>query len=142
MPQSLTRSIRWRVAVPLLYLLGLIPAVAAAVDAPSGQGLEALEQRLEALQRRVERLEEEMAKGVPVDRARTVQPVPGGWRKAANWRLLAAGMSDYEVVEILGEPDAERTVKKFEFWDYGDGGVNIYLRRLKSWRIPSGLDPH
>ncbi|MBT8474802.1 MAG: hypothetical protein KJO78_04945, partial [Alphaproteobacteria bacterium] len=69
-----------------------------------------------------------------------VEPVPGGWRKAHNWNLLRAGMSDYEVVEILGEPDREKTVKKFDFWYYGDGKLSVYLRRLKGWEIPSGLD--
>lgn len=140
MPQPLKRPIAWMLPT-LLWLAGLMPAVSAAEDAPQGRGLGDLEQRLEALQRRVERLEEQVAKGVPVDRARTVQPVPGGWRKAANWRLLVAGMSDYEVVEILGEPEAERTVRKFEFWTYADGEAKFYLRRLKSWRVPGGVDP-
>ncbi len=140
MLQSSTRPIGWRVLAALMCLCGTLSAVTVAGDAPQGDGLEALEQRLEALQQRVERLEQVMANAVPADRARTAEPVPGGWRNAGNWKLLAAGMSDYEVVEILGEPDAERTVKKFEFWDYGDGAAKLYMRRLKSWQVPSGID--
>jgi hypothetical protein len=97
-------------------------------------------QQILDLQKRVERLEGEVEQGVPVNMARKVEPVPGGWRKAHNWNLLEAGMSDYEVIEILGEPDREKTVKKFDFWYYGDGKLSVYMRRLKGWDIPSGLD--
>ena len=102
--------------------------------------IELFRQQILDLQKRVERLEGEVEQGVPAGAAQALQPVAGGWRKAHNWNLLQAGMSDYEVIEILGEPDREKTVKKFDFWYYGDGKLSVYMRRLKGWDIPSGLD--
>ena len=49
-------------------------------------------------------------------------------------------MSSYLVKAILGEPDRQKTVKKFEFWYYGDAKLSVYLRRLKGWEIPSGVE--
>ena len=102
--------------------------------------IELLRQQILDLQKRVERLEGKVEQGVPVSMARKVEPVPGGWRKAHNWNLLEAGMSDYKIIEILGEPDRQKTVKKFDFWYYGDGKLSVYMRRLKSWDLPSGLE--
>jgi hypothetical protein len=123
----------------LLSLLLFVPFALAADEAQQDQ-IEALKQQLRDLQERVERLESEVEQGVPVNMAPKVEPVPGGWRKEHNWKLLAEGMSDYEVKAILGEPDRQKTVKKFEFWYYGDSKLSVYMRRLKSWDIPSGFD--
>jgi hypothetical protein len=49
-------------------------------------------------------------------------------------------MEPYRVEEILGEAEAERRVKKFEYWSYGNGILRFYLGRLKSWEVPDGLD--
>jgi hypothetical protein len=123
----------------LLSVLLFAPLAPAADESQQGQ-IDALKQQLQDLQERVKRLEGEVEQGVPVNMARKVEPVPGGWRKEHNWRLLVEGMSDYEVIKILGEPDRQKTVKKFEFWYYGDGKLSVYMRRLNSWDIPSGID--
>ena len=104
------------------------------------QEIEALKQSLSELQARVDKLEGQFAKGMPLNPAPTLQPVAGGWRKQANWDLLSKGMERHRVLEILGEPQDSKKVNKFEFWEYGDGKVSMYLRRLKSWKIPSGID--
>jgi hypothetical protein len=127
----------------VLVLIGLIsatPVPSAADAAPDGPSIEALQQQIRALQKRVDRLEATIQQGVPVNPAQTVQPVPGGWKKEANWNLLSKGMTTDEVSEILGEPQRRRSVNKFEFWEYGDGLARLYLRRLKSWEIPTGID--
>ena len=126
-------------AALLLSLLLVQPAVVADESSQDSE-IEMLKRQVLDLQRRVERLEGELAQGVPVKRAREAEPVPGGWRKQHNWQLLTEGMTSYRVEEILGEPDRRKTVKKFEFWYYGDGKIRIYLRRLKSWEVPSTLD--
>lgn len=102
--------------------------------------IELLRQQILDLQKRVERLEGEVEQGVPSSAAQALQPLAGGWRKAHNWKVLAEGMTAYRVKEVLGEPERQKTVKNFEFWYYGDGKVRLYLRRLKSWDLPSGLD--
>ncbi len=127
--------------VLLLSLLLITPAAHAAEETQQSRDIAALRQQLQDLQVRVQKLEREVEQGVPVNIARKVQPAPGGWRKAANWKRLDSGMTRYQVVEFLGEPDSRKTVKKFEFWYYGDGKVSLYLRRLKNWETPSGLDP-
>lgn len=132
-------TVRAWAVVLLVLLLPLQPSIAADGAAPSSE-IEMLKQQIIDLQRRVERLEGEVEQGLPVNMARKVKPVPGGWRKAHNWKLLEEGMSDYEVIEILGEPDREKTVKKFDFWYYGDGKLSVYMRRLKGWDIPSGIE--
>ena len=124
----------------LLLSLLLFAPLAPAADESQQSQIEALKQQLQDLQERVKRLEGEVEQGVPVNMARKVEPVPGGWRKEHNWKLLVEGMSDYEVVKILGEPDRQKTVKKFEFWYYGDGKLSTYMQRLKGWDIPSGID--
>jgi hypothetical protein len=134
-----TVSSTWVGSRLILFLLLFAP-LAPAADESQQRQIEALKQQLQDLQERVKRLEGEVEQGVPVNIARKVEPVPGGWRKEHNWKLLVEGMSDYEVIKIVGEPDRQKTVKKFEFWYYGDGKVSLYMRRLKSWDIPSGID--
>ena len=106
-------------------------------DPAAQQQIERLQRQVDALQTRLQALEQRFDAGVPLNKALQVEPQPGGWRNAANWALLAVGMTQAEVVRILGEPDNQRTIKKFEHWDYGDGKTRLYLNRLKSWEIPS-----
>ena len=124
----------------LATLLSAPTRASAAGGTPAEQDFEALQQQILELRERVERLEARMAQGTPVNRAEEVEPVPGGWRKAFNWNLLVRGMTMEEVIEILGEPQDRRSANKYEFWEYGDGLVRMYLRRLRSWDIPGGID--
>ena len=123
-----------------LLLSAFAAAGLAAEPASPRQQIEELQRKVSDLEARIERLEAEIRQGVPVNPAREVQPVPGGWRAAANWGLLVAGQSEHEVAAILGEPENRKRVSKFEFWEYGDGRVRFYLRRLKSWEIPTAVD--
>ena len=130
-----------RVAVLLLCFILVFAASAQAQDAARlATEIESPKQQLKDLQMRVQRLEVEQGKGISFDLMPEAPPVAGGWRKAHNWNLLKEGMTNYRVKEILGEPDRQKTVKKFEFWYYGDGKVSVYLRRLKGWDVPSGID--
>lgn len=126
----------------LLLLVGGIASTGlAAADTPTERAtIEAMQQQIRDLQARVDRLEGKIEQGVPVNPAQTVQPIPGGWRKAANWRLLVRGMTTDDVIDVLGEPQKQRSAGKFEFWEYGDGIARLYMNRLKSWDIPTGID--
>ncbi|MCG6967114.1 MAG: hypothetical protein LJE59_11445 [Chromatiaceae bacterium] len=125
----------------LLSAVALASASLSAAETTMEQAaIEALQQQIRDLQVRVDRLEGKVQQGLPVNAAQTVQPIPGGWRKAANWSLLIKGMTDGEVIDILGEPQQQRSANKFEFWEYGDGMARLYMRRLKSWDIPTGID--
>ena len=128
------------IGLSLAALLAVPTSVSAAGGTPAELEIEALQQQILELRERVERLEARMAQGIPVNRAEEVEPVPGGWRKAFNWNLLVRGMTMEEVIEILGEPQDRRSANKYEFWEYGDGLVRMYLRRLRSWDIPGGID--
>ena len=129
------------VCVIVLLSLSTHPLPVQAVDgAPQADEIEALRRQLHDLQMRVERLEkEERDASLSFSKEPDVEPVPGGWRKAHNWNLLKEGMTTYQVEEILGEPERQKTVKKFQFLYYGDGRVSVYLRRVKSWQVPSGV---
>lgn len=137
MKHMIKLSIHGRIA-PLSALVMALLFSDAAIGSPSQSAeIETLKQQVLDLQKRVERLEGEIEQGVPVNPARVVEPEPGGWRTAGNWNLLAKGMPYYEVIRILGEPDSTKTVRKFEYWYYGDGKLRLYLRRLKSWEVPA-----
>ena len=125
--------------MPVSALIWALLFSGAALAAPSQSAeIEVLKQQVLDLQKRVERLEGEIEQGVPVNPGRVVEPEPGGWRTAGNWDLLAKGLPYYEIIRILGEPESTKRVKKFEYWYYGDGKLRLYLRRLKSWEVPSG----
>lgn len=138
MPQTRPSTIARAVPAILVSLFTLAPVVQGADETTSDAGMELMQQQIRELQARVQKLEAMMEGGFnPVA---PPEPVPGGWRKQANWALLAPGMSGYRVREILGEPQDETTVNKFEFWEYGDGKARLYMDRLKSWEVPVGID--
>jgi len=141
MPVNRHPSMPVLIGLILAALLAAPTSVSAAGGTPAEQEIEVLQQQIRELQQRVDRLEAKMAQGVPVNRAEEVAPVPGGWHKAFNWNLLVRGMTMEEVIEILGEPENRRSANKYEFWEYGDGLVRMYLRRLRSWDMPGGIDP-
>lgn len=122
-------------ALTLSTLLAISAPLSA--DPAAQQQIERLQQQVDALQTRLTALEQRFEAGVPLNKALKVEPKPGGWRNAANWQLLADGMTDDEVVRILGVPDNEKTIRKFEYWEYGDGKARLYMNRLKSWELPS-----
>ena len=127
-----------RAGLAVLLSLPAFASVVHSADESTGGGeMQMLKQQVYDLQMRVEQLEQKLQQGLTPAPA---EPVPGGWRKQANWALLSAGMSDHRVREILGEPQDETTVSKFEFWEYGDGKARLYMDRLKSWEIPSGIE--
>ncbi len=126
--------------VVLFALLALRSWTACAAGPGEHPEIELLKQQILDLQQRVEHLEGRLQQGGAESVERDLEPVTGGWRKAHNWGLLSEGMTAYRVQEVLGEPDQRKTVNKFEFWYYGDGKVRLYLRRLKNWDVPTGLD--
>lgn len=128
------------VAALLLSLPVFVSSALAADETQQAHEIEVLKQQLKDLQMRVERLEKSRDKGFSFSAEPEAEPVPGGWRKTHNWNLLEKGMTSYQVKAILGEPDRQKTVKKFEFWYYGDGKVSVYLHRLKGWDVPGGID--
>ena len=140
MPHTGPATTRW---ARMLLLLSLLVVSAAGLSADGFQQsdeIATLKQQVRDLQARVERLEQTAQQEAMVESELNSAPVPGGWRKQTNWALLTKGMTDYRVKEILGEPQHEKTVNKFEFWEYGDGKARLYMRRLKSWEVPSGID--
>jgi len=122
-------------ALPLAVALASLPAHA---DEESAQAqIDRLEQKVRALESRLEALEGRYERGVPVNKALEVEAKPGGWRNADNWAQLAKDMTEEEVIRFLGEPENRKSVKKFEYWLYGDGKAAMYMNRLKSWKTPS-----
>ena len=123
-------------------VLALVPLLLVALPAtPSAQAenqeIEALQDQIRELRLRVDRLEGKMHEGMPVNLARQVEPVPGGWRAPSNWKLLEKGMEEARIIAILGEPQRSKAIRKFEYLTYGDGEIRLYLGRLSSWDAPS-----
>ena len=140
MPYSKPKSFT-RVGAVLLFSLPVLgPFAVAADEMQQAREIEVLKQQLKDLQLRVERLEKGRDQEFSFSTEPEVAPIDGGWRKLHNWNLLKEGMTSYQVKAVLGEPERQKTVKKFEFWYYGDAKVSVYLGRLKGWEIPSGIE--
>lgn len=126
-----------------LLLLAAISLPAATAEPADRAEVERLRDRVTELEARIERLEAGLATtDAALEASKPPEPVPGGWRKAANWRVLEKGLEGWRVREILGEPDRSWQVSKFEYYSYGDDGlVRFYLGRVRSWDTPVALDP-
>jgi len=107
-----------------------------AAIAASDEAIEALRKEVADLKQRVEQLESDAELGFAINPARVVEPKPGGWKNADNWKLLHKGMERDQVENILDAPDKAKTVKYFEYWYYGDSKLAIYKGRLKSFERP------
>ena len=142
----MSRGNRGRRTVAFAYATFVLVSASAAhaSDDVDPAQMEALRQQVQDLQARVEALEARLDGEVNAAIAAAAegpQAVDGGWRKSHNWSILDGGMGTVEVTAILGEPQRRKKVSKFEYWYYGDGKARFYLGRLKSWEIPSGIDP-
>jgi hypothetical protein len=45
-------------------------------------------------------------------------------------------MTKDEVEAILGPPDRVKSVRKFDYWYYGEYKIVFYLGRVDSWLAP------
>jgi len=121
-----------------LLLVGLALAAPLALRAEVG-ALEAcetrtamFEKRLGALQLRLGQLEHELATR-PRPESRANEP----WRDLAVWKTLRGGMTEADVLRILGPPGRVTTYYGFQRWEYPDAlgaRVNFDERgRLIAW---------
>jgi hypothetical protein len=102
----------------LACLAVFAPPLGAAVDDTRFIKLEQDVRRLEAavgeLSRQLDLLKEQVARGAPSPgRAKppaTAAP-SAGWLSAANWNRVQAGMSELEVIDILGLPTSMRSAE-------------------------------
>jgi hypothetical protein len=118
----------------LLTTLALLACFSTPVlSASSDAEIEALRAELNELRARVERLEKDVEDGIAINPARKVKPQPGGASNPKNWKLLAKDMEPERVIEILGQPERTKSVKKHEIWYYPNGKTSFYLNRLKSF---------
>ncbi len=89
-----------------------------------------LEQRLDALRAHVQHLEHELA-------SRPKAPPREPWREPAAWRELRVGMSQADVLRILGAPGRVTTYTGFQRWEYPDAlGARVNFDdsgRLLAW---------
>ncbi len=99
----------------LIMILACVPLAAPAADDLQVRFLEQevrrLEQQIQALGRRIDELERPM-RSVPPSAPRVSQPRPASdtWVDAAKWRRIRNGMSELEVIGLLGAPTSMREV--------------------------------
>lgn len=103
----------------ILALLALCVAwsALAAEPAPDACGTRAalIEKRLGALQLRLQQLEHELA-----SRPRPESASREAWRDAGAWQRLRLGMSQADVLRILGAPGRVTSYYGFQRWEYPD----------------------
>jgi hypothetical protein len=106
--------VTWARALGVVVLVWSCGA-AAAESAPDAcaERSALLERRLEALQMRLQNLEHELASRPPA-------APRDAWRDPAVWRTLRTGMSQSDVLRILGPPGRVTTYYGFERWEYPD----------------------
>jgi hypothetical protein len=125
-----------RALAPLLFWIAFTAPSAPRADVSARGACEAraalLEKRLGALQLRLGALEHELAA-----RPRATPPASEPWRDLAVWKTLRAGMSEADVLRILGPPGRISTYYGFRRWEYPDAlgaRVNFDERgRLIAW---------
>ena len=114
----------------LVALLVLMPLTASAADA---QRISFLEQEVRNLQRQVQSLSRQIDElRTRPDRptthalAASVAPSPGSdqWINAARWKQVRRGMSELEVIDLLGAPTSMRAE--------GDARVLLYAMEIGS----------
>ena len=125
-------------------LLACLPLMAAASDE---QRLSFLEQEVRNLQRQVQALSRQLdelrtrpqrptAPALPASESKAADP--GKWMDAAKWRRVRPGMSEFEVIELLGAPTSMREeggtrvlLYAMEIGDSGFLGGSVTLRDRK-----------
>ena len=120
-------------AIRVLPLLLLLAASARAAD-PAQEACDKrvglLEKRLYFLQQRLGAMDHELS-------ARRSESAGEAWRDAAAWQRLRLGMSQTDVLGILGAPGRTTAYYGFLRWEYPDAlgqRVNFDERgRLISW---------
>jgi hypothetical protein len=112
----------------LLLLLSLVALPAGAADDPRVSFLEQevrnLHRQVDALSRRVDSVTNRPsrpANQVGAPRAAAADDVPPQWIDAAKWRRLRQGMSELEVISVLGPPSSMRE----------EGGARLLLYALE-----------
>ena len=73
-----------------------------------------LEKRLALLQLRLVKLEHEVAANTQPE------PTSEAWRDASAWQRLRRGMTQADVLRILGRPGKVTTYYGFQRWEYPD----------------------
>jgi hypothetical protein len=110
---------------PLLALLACLPLHAVADDlrvTQLEQEVRRLERQVYALSRRLDELQRpSFTQERPAAPAATAPPSDGDWIDAAKWRRVKPGMSELDVIGLLGPPTSMRE----------DGGERVLLYALE-----------
>ena len=115
------------VMLGLIYLSLLVPLPTSAQQQPPSDSLSeqiALRVEVMGLRRRVERLEEEIARliaaldagdvvsqGAQPSQTPPVRATGGAWTNPSNWGRVTPGMSERQVISILGPPTKRERIR-------------------------------
>jgi hypothetical protein len=149
------------VAALCALMAGIAPVIAQSDDAARINFLESeiqrLRNQLDEQNRRIERLEAALAQrsaavpGRPSDRrpeATAASPKGTGqqpWHSLENWERVAKGMTQEEVVKVLGEPTAVQSVDNYKTLFYSgvtrDGRTLNGLVNMRDERVVAVKNP-
>jgi hypothetical protein len=114
------------------------------------QDVRNLERQVQTLTREVSVLQRQLAHAseAPAAPARAASPTPdvsSGWLNAANWKRIQPGMSELEVIDILGAPTSMRASHEQRVLMYAveigtsgflSGSVQLANRQVTSVQTP------
>lgn len=107
----------------ILLLITLVPLRSLAGDNDG-----AIESRLNDLEKRISALEQNPTKASKQSKTKGTSQTSAGWKNKSNWRSLKMGMSESDVLNLLGEAGK---VDSFSFgvtwyYDYPSGGYVVF----------------
>lgn len=126
--ETLLAACRPRFMARIFLLLLALPLAAHAADEGRVSFLEQeirnLQRQVQSLTRRIDELSTRPTRAIDVTRAPTAAPVPANpavWLDAGKWRGVKPGMSELEVVSLLGPPTSMR----------GEAGARVLFYALE-----------
>ena len=111
------------VTVSMIIIVGIV-MVFISCEPGQSQVRDCVSVRLSRLESKIQKLEKRIAvletpRSEIATRGKASKANLGGWRVRGNWRKLKKGMSENEVIKLLGNPEKIQTVAD-EYWWYWD----------------------
>lgn len=123
--------------ITFAIIFALLPSLALSQTIKTNE----IQRQIESLEKRVLELEcivNQLGQEKLVQKQGPPQSAGEKWKDRQNWRKLRKGMTEKEIIEILGEPPKVVTSSVINMWFYSSGSVTFDAdtRRVTGWTEP------